>query len=241
MLSSLFLELTSGCRESASRDEGAAFLRASAALYDLNALTYMGLNVPSTSALGGFRHLLYSNYSVRQKASPAKIDAAKLYELGLCSERQLDWNERSELATERAIAATHLKLPLQKLQVLTISVPTGRGEIALLGLAATVANDKWEELKSTSLKDIAILSSYFHNHILRLNGIDTSAEILVSARELDCLKWTAAGKTAWEASKILGISERTVRFHLNSAREKMGCANTTQAVATAIAQQLISI
>ena len=39
----------------------------------------------------------------------------------------------------------------------------------------------------------------------------------MSARELDCLKWTAAGKTAWEASVILGISEQTVRFHLNTA------------------------
>jgi hypothetical protein len=27
--------------------------------------------------------------------------------------------------------------------------------------------------------------------------------------KLDCLKWTAAGKTAWEASVILGISQRT--------------------------------
>jgi DNA-binding CsgD family transcriptional regulator len=63
----------------------------------------------------------------------------------------------------------------------------------------------------------------------------------VSARELDCLKWTAAGKTALEASIILGISERTVRFHLNAAREKLGCVTTTQAVAKAIVNQLIDV
>ena len=66
-------------------------------------------------------------------------------------------------------------------------------------------------------------------------------ELLISARELDCLKWTAAGKTALEASIILGISERTVRFHLNAAREKLDCVTTTQAVAKAIANQLIEI
>ena len=86
-----------------------------------------------------------------------------------------------------------------------------------------------------------ILASYFHHHILRLQGDETEAEILISARELDCLKWTAAGKSAWEASVILGISERTVRFHLNSAREKLKCATTTQAVAKAVSRQLIAI
>jgi len=72
-------------------------------------------------------------------------------------------------------------------------------------------------------------------------GCDSEDDILLSARELDCLKWTAAGKTAWEASIILGISERTVRFHLNTAREKLNCATTTQAVAKAVVNQLIDL
>jgi DNA-binding CsgD family transcriptional regulator len=90
-------------------------------------------------------------------------------------------------------------------------------------------------------REARILANYFHCHILRLNGVDSERGLLVSARELDCLKWTAAGKTAWEASVILGISERTVRFHLNAVREKLNCATTTQAVAKAIANQLIEI
>ncbi len=84
-----------------------------------------------------------------------------------------------------------------------------------------------------------MLASYFHQHILRIYGNDAENQILVSARELDCLKRVAAGKTAWEASVILGISERTVRFHLNAAREKLNCLTTTQAVAKAVSQQLI--
>ena len=91
------------------------------------------------------------------------------------------------------------------------------------------------------LREFRILANYFHGHVLRMNGYDSNREILISARELDCLKWTAAGKTASEASIILGISERTVRFHLNAAREKLDCVTTTQAVARAIANQLIEI
>lgn len=86
-----------------------------------------------------------------------------------------------------------------------------------------------------------ILADYLHSHVLRINGHEVAASMLVSARELDCLKWAAAGKTAWEASVILGISERTVRFHLNAVREKLGCATTTQAVAKAISHRLLEV
>jgi DNA-binding CsgD family transcriptional regulator len=49
------------------------------------------------------------------------------------------------------------------------------------------------------------------------------------------------GKTAWEASVILGISERTVRSHLNAAREKLDCTTTAQAVAKAVMQHSIDV
>jgi DNA-binding CsgD family transcriptional regulator len=89
--------------------------------------------------------------------------------------------------------------------------------------------------------ELRILASYFHSHVLRMNGQDVDKNMLMSAKELDCLKWTASGKTAWEASVILGITERTVRFHLNAAREKLNCTTTTQAVAKAIASHLIDV
>lgn len=61
----------------------------------------------------------------------------------------------------------------------------------------------------------------------------------LSIRECECLLWAAQGKTADEMATILGISERTVRFHLNNASQKMDTVNTTQTVALAIAQGLI--
>jgi DNA-binding CsgD family transcriptional regulator len=113
------------------------------------------------------------------------------------------------------------------------------GEQALLLLATSQANGNWQAQKELLLREFQVLGNYFHQHILRIYGHDAAKDMLISARELDCLKWIAAGKTAWEASVILGISERTVRFHLNGAREKLNCMTTTQAVAKAVSQQLI--
>jgi DNA-binding CsgD family transcriptional regulator len=53
----------------------------------------------------------------------------------------------------------------------------------------------------------------------------------LSKRESECLRWVAEGKTDGEAGKILGISPRTVRFHINNAKDKLGVATRIQAVA----------
>jgi DNA-binding CsgD family transcriptional regulator len=50
-----------------------------------------------------------------------------------------------------------------------------------------------------------------------------------TARELEVLRWTLAGKTAWEVGRVLGISERTAAIHANRATHKLGCAGKHQA------------
>lgn len=55
----------------------------------------------------------------------------------------------------------------------------------------------------------------------------------LSSREVECLQWLASGKTLFEAATILGISERTLRYHINNARERLGVATTVQAVVAA--------
>jgi len=56
----------------------------------------------------------------------------------------------------------------------------------------------------------------------------------LTAREREVLRWSAAGKTADAIGRILGISERTVTFHIASSLTKLNVANKTQAVAKAL-------
>lgn len=61
----------------------------------------------------------------------------------------------------------------------------------------------------------------------------------LTPRELECLRWTMDGKTAWEVGAILGISERTAVLHVNNATHKLGCINKHQAVIKALRLGLI--
>lgn len=81
------------------------------------------------------------------------------------------------------------------------------------------------------------LQDYFHlsylGHILQEQAIPLFApeQSSLSTREKECLFWVSEGKTSWEIAQILGITERTVNFHLNNAIRKSGCKNRYQTVA----------
>ncbi|MFT7773302.1 helix-turn-helix transcriptional regulator [Roseateles sp.] len=57
----------------------------------------------------------------------------------------------------------------------------------------------------------------------------------LTKRELDVLSWTAQGKTAWEVSVILSMSEKTVNFHLGNAMRKLEVTSKHQAVLKCVA------
>src|SRR5271165_5608700 len=54
--------------------------------------------------------------------------------------------------------------------------------------------------------------------------------IELNDREVETLTWAARGKTSAEIAMILGLSKRTVDFHIDNARIKLGAATRTQAV-----------
>ncbi len=231
MFDLLFRRATSATQPAQERNEGVAFLKAVATLYNACSVDYLAVDIQNP-VHKRYLTCFYSSRLVRQTIT----------------EQPLGIDVRAMLAIEPGQwrwTSLEAKLP-DSPDVLGV-----RGEFWLMGLTCDAATalfgitckgNPTNDAGRTYLgQEWSILASYFHNHVLRLNGHDSYRQLIMSARELDCLRWTAAGKTAWEASRILGISERTVRFHLNAAREKLNCATTTQAVAKAVARRMITI
>jgi DNA-binding CsgD family transcriptional regulator len=74
--------------------------------------------------------------------------------------------------------------------------------------------------------------------ILTPSMVSSTAPSL-TPRELETLRWTMEGKTAWEVGNLLGISERTAVLHVNNAMHKLECVNKHQAVLKALRLGLI--
>lgn len=71
-------------------------------------------------------------------------------------------------------------------------------------------------------------------------GVAAMDDIPLTPRERECLQWAAVGKSEWEISQILGISEHTSEKHLLNAKMKLRAVNRVQAVAEAIRRGYIS-
>jgi LuxR family transcriptional regulator, quorum-sensing system regulator BjaR1 len=61
----------------------------------------------------------------------------------------------------------------------------------------------------------------------------------LTERERDVVRWMAEGKTFWEISVILGITESTVNDHMRKIRQKLGTRNAAHTVTEAIRRREI--
>lgn len=109
----------------------------------------------------------------------------------------------------------------------------------------SLARDKALDLPPGELAALVgraqVFASLLHHAVSRIDLPQLLPEhaFTLTAREKECLKWAAEGKTAWEIGQILHISERTAVFHLNNMVRKLGASNRTQSIVRAVALKLL--
>lgn len=115
------------------------------------------------------------------------------------------------------------------------------GTTGIFSLARDGAMDETGQELAALIGRGQMFASLAHQACCRLEvpKLVPQAGTVLTARERECLKWSADGKTAWELGQILGISARTAVFHLNNAMQKLGATNKTQAIVRAVALHLI--
>lgn len=117
-------------------------------------------------------------------------------------------------------------------------LPLSRERERVLVLEAKTQKKLSKDAVETAKTTFSVFACVYQGlHRPELTGVagdpsDVSKSYL-SRREIQCLQWLAAGKTLSEAATILGISERTLRFHVNNAKQKLGVSTTIQTVVAA--------
>ena len=89
---------------------------------------------------------------------------------------------------------------------------------------------------STLRRQMQIVTNLLHLAMfehLNVPSINCVAEVNLTAREREILRWTSEGKTAEIIGTILNISTRTVNFHISNVLTKLVSVNKVQAVAKA--------
>ncbi|QRM54494.1 LuxR family transcriptional regulator [Sinorhizobium sp. BG8] len=87
---------------------------------------------------------------------------------------------------------------------------------------------------------LQMISIHIFNRLAEIGAAWKTGQVVLTEREIQCLGWTAAGKTSLEIAEILGLSEHTVNHYLNQVTRKLEAVNRTQAVVKAIRRGLIT-
>ncbi len=96
------------------------------------------------------------------------------------------------------------------------------------------------ELTMAVMMELQMIAIHVFNRLTEIGAIFKDTSVVLSEREIQCLNWTAAGKTSAEIAGILGLSEHTVNHYLNHVTKKLDAVNRTQAVVKAIKKGYIS-
>ncbi len=132
------------------------------------------------------------------------------------------------------------------MQCLATAAPQQR---AIPFIFLTARKDRDSELKGRRLGaddyvakpvDFEILAAIVETRLGRgARNEAWSRHVALNEREVECLTWSGRGKTSPEIAVILGLSKRTVNFHIENACRKLNVATRTEAVAKASAGRLI--
>lgn len=135
---------------------------------------------------------------------------------------------------------------LELLEKMTQALPLGRNVPFVFLTALT---DRETELKGRRLGaddfvckpiDFDLLGAIVNARLERIARTAAwSRSTGLTQREVQVLTWSARGKTSDEIALIVGLSKRTVDFHMNAARAKLGVVTRVQAIAKALAVGLI--
>ena len=100
--------------------------------------------------------------------------------------------------------------------------------------AAVILAGNREGLSCRELLELNMICAFVFEHLCVLREREECRKPPLSQRELECLRWSAEGKTSSEISVIMSLSEHTINYYLLSAARKLDAVNRVQAVAHSI-------
>ncbi|MBS4098876.1 MAG: LuxR family transcriptional regulator [Sulfuricella sp.] len=125
----------------------------------------------------------------------------------------------------------------------TFSIPrNGRAGVGVFSLARAQDTDKAAPFARKTLGDGMFLVAQVDTAMQRIASSTSSKSlptIKLTPREYDCLLYAAHGNSYADIAAIICRSHDNVVFHLGNAKEKLGAANITEAVAIAMSRGLI--
>ena len=207
-------------------------LRSALTELGLDHISYLAVNIPTQKTALPLLAVTYAPEWQRHYYQNNYVDIDPVVKAGLGGLLPIDWAQvdRSQRVVQRFFSeAQDFDIGQQGL---SFPIRGRMNEFALFSVTSDVSDVEWQKMRPTIVPQLLLIAHHFHHYALLNAGVQ---------REKECLRWRASGKSDWDISQIMNISERTVKFHLENARAKLDALNTTHAVAKALATGAIAL
>lgn len=104
-----------------------------------------------------------------------------------------------------------------------------------------------DSIDARAYRAVQVMSMYlyasvgYQNDLRAAHDVATRGGPVLSARERECLELAAHGKSDWEISQVLHISEHTVHKHVETAKRRLGVSTRIQAIVWAVQRREIAL
>ena len=155
---------------------------------------------------------------------PVVNDAARSMESFTFSERRVEWEAQPG---PRKVLEAASRYGWQEVLVMPIHGPFGyQGAVSLASMNA---------IKTSAAERVALEAMSRAIHLRcrseRGFGVGLAERPALTARQVECLRWVAAGKSDSDIAVLIGLAESTVHFHIEQAKRRLGVHSRLQAVA----------
>lgn len=208
--------------------------------HSISNIAYLAIDLPgndlvdpviiSTYNADWVRHYLDEKYAL---IDPAIIE-------GMQGFLPFNWSERRDNsqrirqffgeATEFGVNGNGLSFPIRG----------PHGDKAVFSINSELPDAEWRDYRHEHQAEINLFAYFFHMQILEMKSQTSTKVIHLTPREREVLYWAAAGKTAWETSTILSISQKSVEFYVSNLMAKLKATTKPQAIAHALRLGLLN-
>ena len=202
-------------------------------------VVYHSSKLGASPSVDPYIRLTYPASWIKQYLQNNYVDVDPVLREGFQRSLPFEWSELT-VSTEKEMiflqdALAHGVGPFG----LSIPVIGKHGHRGLFSLSFSGSGEAWAAFVESSKPMLVEIANRVHQRVIReVFGEDRPH---LSARELEVLRWTALGKDAGEIAAILDISFHTTRGYLKSARHKLDCVTSAQAVSRAIELGLLKL
>ena len=208
-------------------------------LLGVDNLVYHSSKLGASPSVDPYIRLTYPAAWIKRYLQMGYVDVDPVLREGFTRTLPFDWSEL-RIQTEREMtfmldALAHGVGP----HGLSIPLRSKRGHRGLFSVSTAGSAEAWTAFRKANLPSLIDIGNRLHRRVIR--EVFGEEHVHLTNREVECLHWTSLGKDAVEIATILQLSPHTIRDFLKSARFKLDCATSAQAVSKATKLGLLAL